>query len=250
MSQFYAYMWLREDGTPYYAGKGSGRRAYIRGSHHLNPPEDESQILIFSRASEAEAIATEKELIANWGRKDLGTGCLRNFTDGGDGISGYRHTEENKKTMNAGRKGKPSWNKGIPQTPEHIAKLSAVRKGKNKGVHRPPHVLAALHSPESIAKATAARVGHTTSEETKHKISQAHLGIKATEETKKRLSESHKGYRPSTEARQKLSASIKKSWILRKQQGKINTGRKHSEEAKQKMKAAAQARAAMKRVQS
>jgi len=83
MSKFYAYVWLRADGTPYYVGKGTGRRAFHL-DHGVNRPKDKSRILVFERGSEAEAFETEKELIANWGRKDLGTGCLRNLTDGGD----------------------------------------------------------------------------------------------------------------------------------------------------------------------
>jgi hypothetical protein len=184
MVQFYSYLWLREDGTPQYAGKGMGRRAFVRGSHHLHPPAARSRILIFPMASEADAIESEKALIEMFGRKDTGSGwadiapCLRNFTDGGDGVSGLRHTEETKQKMSVGHKGRPSWNKGIPQTPDHIAKLSAVRKGKNRGP-RPAHVMAALHSPESIAKAAASRVGQRRSEDAKQKMRVAALAREA-----------------------------------------------------------------------
>jgi NUMOD3 motif len=88
---FYTYIWLREDGTPYYVGKGKGKRAFIRGSHHLRPPEDCTRILIFPMMSEGEAVDSEIALIELFGRKDLGTGCLRNFTNGGEGVSGLHH---------------------------------------------------------------------------------------------------------------------------------------------------------------
>ena len=77
MSKFYSYLWLREDGTPYYAGKGCGKRAFVRDDHRIPPPRDRARILILNRDSEDEAFETEKELIFNWGRKDNGTGCLQ-----------------------------------------------------------------------------------------------------------------------------------------------------------------------------
>jgi len=86
-------MWLREDGTPYYVGKGSGKRAFIRNNHLCNPPKDRSRIILQEWPSEAEAIEGEKFLISFYGKKEAG-GLLHNFTDGGDGISGWHHTQE------------------------------------------------------------------------------------------------------------------------------------------------------------
>jgi hypothetical protein len=81
---FYSYLWLREDGTPLYVGKGTGQRAYVLGSHHLRPPKDKSRILIFPQDSEADAFESEIALIWLFGRKDIGTGILQNRTDGGE----------------------------------------------------------------------------------------------------------------------------------------------------------------------
>jgi hypothetical protein len=85
---FYTYIWLREDGTPYYVGKGSGDRAYKSSRHSVNKPEDKSRILVQEFPDEESAFAAEKFLIAYYGRKDLGTGCLRNRSEGGEGSAG------------------------------------------------------------------------------------------------------------------------------------------------------------------
>jgi hypothetical protein len=80
---FYTYLWLREDGTPYYVGKGQGKRAFRKSS----PNRD--RIVIQEFPDEDSAFFAEKLLIAFYGRKDNGTGVLRNLSDGGEGPVGY-----------------------------------------------------------------------------------------------------------------------------------------------------------------
>jgi len=148
---FYTYLWLREDGTPYYVGKGALKRAFRKG----HPPD---RVITQAHPCEAEAFAVEVFLIAHYGRKDLGTGCLRNLTDGGEGHAGpseatkekirkaralhvvsqetrskmrenmkkrptfshkgHKHSEETKKRFGESRKGVPAWNKGVKMSPE------------------------------------------------------------------------------------------------------------------------------------
>ena len=86
MNNFYVYEYLREDGTPYYIGKGKDKRAWVKGKTEVGKPTDDSRIVLLKEnLSNAEAKALEIELIAHYGRKDLGTGILRNKTAGGDG---------------------------------------------------------------------------------------------------------------------------------------------------------------------
>ena len=133
-TQFYAYLWLREDGTPYYAGKGCGNRAFIKGvGHRQYPPKDRSRILIFPRANETAAFELERAWIRFFGRKDAGTGCLRNVTEGGEGTSGYRHTDAAKRSMATKRLGNKN-GVGSVRTPEFKASLSALHKGRTWSV--------------------------------------------------------------------------------------------------------------------
>jgi hypothetical protein len=82
-NDFYVYLYLRKDGSPYYVGKGHKYRAYRTGCL-----KDRSRIQILQCPSEEVALEYEKLLIAAYGRKDLGTGILRNLTDGGEGATG------------------------------------------------------------------------------------------------------------------------------------------------------------------
>ena len=96
-NRFYTYAYLREDRTPYYVGKGCGKRIYSTNRSGLKPPKDKSRILILKQnLTEEEAFKHEKYMITVFGRKDLSTGILHNRTDGGDGCSGRIVSEEQK----------------------------------------------------------------------------------------------------------------------------------------------------------
>jgi len=104
---YYTYAYLREDKTPYYIGKGKGKRIYNKRGRPCSTPKDKSRIIFLKQnLTEKEAFKHEIYMIAVFGRKDLGTGILYNKTNGGDGIGGFSHSEETKKKMSESQKGK------------------------------------------------------------------------------------------------------------------------------------------------
>src|ERR1700689_761898 len=158
---FYTYLWLREDGTPYYVGKGTRDRAFIR--HRIGNAPPKERILIEPHTSEADAFESEKFLIFYYGREDLGLGCLLNRTDGGDGISNI--SEETRARMRAAKVGKPSFwlgKKRGPLSPEWKAKIGAAARG--------PHKKGWKHTSEWKAAASTRNKGKILSAEHREKM--------------------------------------------------------------------------------
>ena len=87
---YYVYLYLRIDGSPYYVGKGKGRRMLRRNKRErFQCPEDKSRaVKVLENLTEEQAFRYERLLISFYGRKDNNTGILRNLTDGGDGVYG------------------------------------------------------------------------------------------------------------------------------------------------------------------
>lgn len=84
-NEYYVYFYLREDFTPYYVGQGKNKRAWSFHRKNLAVPKNKSRIIIVAdNLSQFESLALERYYIRWFGRKDIGTGILRNLTEGGD----------------------------------------------------------------------------------------------------------------------------------------------------------------------
>jgi len=124
-NNFYTYAYLREDGTPYYIGKGRNKRINDK-QHNVNLPPKERRLFLKKNLTEQEAFNHEVYMIALFGRKDIGTGILQNHTNGGEGGSGVMMKDETKLKISDKLKGKEVNNKTRK-------KLSDAMKGNKNG---------------------------------------------------------------------------------------------------------------------
>ena len=105
---FYIYAYIRTNGTPYYIGKGHGRRAFSKHKSVPTPKRKNKIIIMESNLTEIGAFALERRYISWFGRKDNNTGILLNRTDGGEGLTGRKCPEnikEHYRKLFTGRKG-------------------------------------------------------------------------------------------------------------------------------------------------
>ena len=165
MNEYYTYAYLREDGTPYYIGKGKGGRINYAYGHRINLPPKERRIFLKKNLTEEEALNHEEYIISVLGRKDLGTGILQNLSSGGLSNSGWNHSDDAKRRIGDAQRN-PSEDtrrrKGIAssqKTMSDTAKQSIAEYARN----RPAHVL--------------------------KKMSESHKGVKFSEERKQKMRE-------------------------------------------------------------
>lgn len=177
--KFYVYIHFKKDTLePFYIGKGSGTRyKSTKGrSNYWNRVYSKygfvPDILQYFD-NEQLSFEYEKEMIQFF--RDQGF-VLVNLSNGGEGVSGYKHTEEAKDKIRASHVGmKPS--------DETRMKLSALAKNRK-------------HSNESKAKMSESRKGRKSkpfSDEHKAKIGAAGKGRIASPETRAKLSASRLG---------------------------------------------------------
>lgn len=129
--KFYVYAYCRDDGTFYYIGKGSGRRAFVKRKNGIKPPTNKNKILILHKnIDESTAFLYESNLIKFYGRKDIETGILHNMTDGGEGVSGWIPNERwrVKKSISMRGENNPFYQKTHSQ--ETIKLISQKNKGR------------------------------------------------------------------------------------------------------------------------
>jgi len=190
------YKWLREDGSPYYVGIGNPKRPYTGRRLCGFPPPDDRIIILYKGLDWKTACEIERELISFYGRKDLKTGILCNLTDGGEGVPGYKHTEDAKKKMSEVQTGKKL-------SEDHKEKISKSGSGENH------YFYGKEHTKETKRKISEAKSGK------KHHF----YGQKHTEDTIKKMSETRKsmgisgknhpfyGKKHTDDARKKISDS-------------------------------------------
>lgn len=177
----YVYVHIKgSDGTVFYVGKGTKRRAWDRRKRNpwwrsIVAKHGLEVAIVKDGMSESCAFSLERALIRAY------AGTLCNLTDGGEGASGYRHTEESIAVMKAMKIGY------TPKVP-----IESVRAAARKRV-------GTKMSAEARAKMSAAWEGRVITEEWRANISKAQKGRKHSDEHVRNQADAQRGRKLSAE---------------------------------------------------
>lgn len=158
---FYVYLYLREDGSPYYCGKGKGKRAWeqhrdLKNKRGVWTPIDLSRIAIVHwDLLEMGAFILERKTIRWYGRKNINTGILINKTDGGEGTAGLVHSASHKAKSKATKLKNGSFN--APHLPAARQKALATQKERGTGASSPAVIAKQLETKKKNGTLTPKR---------------------------------------------------------------------------------------------
>lgn len=226
---FYVYEHWRPDlNLCFYVGKGKGQRAYDfnpkrrHNAHHANIVNKLHNMgmvveirLVASGLTESEAFSFEIGRIAFWRSSSV---RLVNHTDGGQGSSDS--TGAIGKKISAAKRGI----KLGPHSEEHRRKISQSLMGKKRSAK-------AIEKSLATKATTAAQRGSYFTPEAAQRIAEATRkslgGVPLSEEHRRKISQTWTGKKKPWQAE-----ANRKNW----------TGRKHTEQTKEKMRAAKKGR--------
>jgi hypothetical protein len=139
---YYVYLWVREDRTAYYVGKGKEYRAYVKhtwGKRWISPPPKDRVVIVKYFDSEEESYLFEEWLISVYKRKSEG-GILINRSIGGRKRASLIRNQEEKeklriealKRYQQSEKGKETYKKWVEKNKEKVRKIKKKYRDKNK----------------------------------------------------------------------------------------------------------------------
>lgn len=164
------------------------------------------------------SLANEREIAYILLFKNMGS-RLTNLTNGGDGMSGYRHTDESKLKISIGNKGKNAGKHLLEETKEKI-RISTT--GSNN------HFYGKTHKPDTSQKMSLALIGNKRflgkkhSGESRDRMRIAKIGRSLTREHRKKLSAIRKGKKLSQETREKMIVAAR--YRSRNSEGRFDVG--------------------------